>query len=120
MTRSSGSAASILVVPMLSESRRPDLQPEDGSGARVDLPGAQVTDALTAPVRMVVGFVVGGAVALLAFGLSWSSFWPSGFESFGEFLVFLAASGLVGAGFGAALYATRPLRRWYQHRFAKP
>jgi len=74
------------------------------------LPEPDLTEALTAPLRLLVGFFVGGALSVLAFGLAWSSYWPNGFDAFSSFVVQVLVIGMVGAGLGAGLYAVRPTR----------
>jgi hypothetical protein len=73
-----------------------------------------VVSALTAPARLIGGFVAGAVVALVVFGLAWSSFWPSGLDRFGSFAVLLFVVAMVGASLGAGLFSVRPITRWWQ------
>jgi hypothetical protein len=67
--------------------------------------------ALIAPVRLIAGFAAGGIVSVVVFGLAWSSFWPSGFEGFGRFVILLLVVAMVGASLGAGLFGVRPIDR---------
>lgn len=73
--------------------------------------------ALSAPLRLLAGFVVGATVTALAFALAWIAWWPSTVDGLVEAGALLGGLSLIGAALGAGLFALRPIRRW-SHLFA--
>jgi hypothetical protein len=71
-------------------------------------------EALFAPLRLLGGFVAGGVLGILGFGLAWSPFWPSSFEGAIQALVVLGTTALITGAIGAFMFAVRPLRHWWQ------
>lgn len=71
-------------------------------------------EVLFAPFRLLAGLVSGATLAILAFGIAWSPFWPSSLEAVIQALVVLGTAALVAGAFGAFMFAVRPLRRWWQ------
>jgi hypothetical protein len=69
--------------------------------------------AVFAPIRMLSGFVAGGVLGILAFGLAWLPFWPSSLEGVVRVLVLLGTTGLITGAFGTLMFAVRPLQRWW-------
>lgn len=67
---------------------------------------------LSAPLRLLSGFVVGGAVTALAFAFAWIAWWPKTFYGLVEVGALLGGLSLIGAALGAGLFALRPIRRW--------
>jgi hypothetical protein len=73
-----------------------------------------IRHAVFAPLRMLSGFVVGGVLGILAFGLAWKPFWPSSFEGLIQAIVLLGTTALIAGGLGALTFAVRPFQRSWQ------
>lgn len=86
-------------------------RPRDADAAPPD-PDAARRSALSAPLRLLAGFVVGGTVTVLAFALAWIAWWPNTVYGLVEVGALLGGLSLIGAALGAGLFALRPIRRW--------
>jgi hypothetical protein len=71
-------------------------------------------EVVFAPLRLLAGLVSGAILAILAFGIAWRPFWPTSFEAIIQAIAVLGMAALVAAGFGAFMFAIRPIRRWWQ------
>lgn len=96
------------------------LGPTGGGRKRLGVGGAVTggvggarMDALLAPVRILAGFVVGGALTPLAFAIAWLHWWPHTIYGLVEVALLLAGVSLIGAAVGTGLVALRPIRRWW-------